>query len=180
MSNLRFQSVEAAATRKNASLKVETKKATEIYGKNVFSIAKMKEYLPKNSYKELAQAIEEGSAISRDLAEHISQAMKSWSLSNGATHYTHWFQPLTGSTAEKHDASSNQMIMARLLKNLQLMLWYNKSLMRQVFQMVVSVIHSKHVVTPLGIVHHPLFFMRQVLVRHYVFPQYLYRTQEKH
>ncbi|HCU46306.1 MAG TPA: glutamine synthetase type III, partial [Sphingobacterium sp.] len=104
MSNLRFQSVEAAASRKNASLKVETKKATEIYGKNVFSIAKMKEYLPKNSYKELAQAIEEGSAISRDLAEHISQAMKSWSLSNGATHYTHWFQPLTGSTAEKHDA----------------------------------------------------------------------------
>jgi glutamine synthetase len=104
MSNLRFQSVEAAATRKNASLKVETKKATENYGKNVFSIAKMKEYLPKNSYKELAQAIEEGSAISRDLAEHISQAMKSWSLSNGATHYTHWFQPLTGSTAEKHDA----------------------------------------------------------------------------
>lgn len=104
MFNLRFQSVEAAASRKNASLKVETKKATEIYGKNVFSIAKMKEYLPKNSYKELAQAIEEGSAISRDLAEHISQAMKSWSLSNGATHYTHWFQPLTGSTAEKHDA----------------------------------------------------------------------------
>ena len=104
MSNLRFKSVEAAVSRKNASLKVETKKATDIYGKNVFSIAKMKDYLPKNSYKELAQAIEDGSAISRDLAEHISQAMKSWSLSNGATHYTHWFQPLTGSTAEKHDA----------------------------------------------------------------------------
>lgn len=104
MSNLRFQSVEAAISRQNASLKVETKKATEIYGKNVFSIAKMKDYLPKNSYKELAQAIEEGSAISRDLAEHISQAMKSWALSNGASHYTHWFQPLTGSTAEKHDA----------------------------------------------------------------------------
>lgn len=104
MSNLRFQSVEAAVSRKNASLKVETKKATDIYGKNVFSIAKMKDYLPKNSYKELAQAIEEGAAISRDLAEHISQAMKSWSLANGATHYTHWFQPLTGSTAEKHDA----------------------------------------------------------------------------
>ncbi|UIR56953.1 glutamine synthetase III [Sphingobacterium sp. SRCM116780] len=104
MSNLRFKSVEAAASRQNTSLKVETKKATEIYGKNVFSNAKMKDYLPKNSYKELAQAVEEGTAISRDLAEHISQAMKSWALSNGASHYTHWFQPLTGSTAEKHDA----------------------------------------------------------------------------
>jgi len=64
----------------------------------------MKEYLPKNAYEELAVTIDEGKAISLDLAEHISQAMKSWAISNGVTHYTHWFQPLTGATAEKHDA----------------------------------------------------------------------------
>jgi glutamine synthetase len=64
----------------------------------------MKDYLPKNSYKELVASIEEGQIISRDLAEHISQAMKTWALNHGVSHYTHWFQPLTGSTAEKHDA----------------------------------------------------------------------------
>ncbi|MBP3944338.1 glutamine synthetase III [Sphingobacteriaceae bacterium WQ 2009] len=105
MSNLRFQSVETAGSRQLSAIdKVETKKATSIFGKNVFSIAKMKDYLPKNSYKELLASIEEGTVISRDLAEHISQAMKTWALANGASHYTHWFQPLTGSTAEKHDA----------------------------------------------------------------------------
>jgi len=105
MSNLRFQSVEAAGSRQISAIdKVETKKATSIFGKNVFSINKMKDYLPKNSYKELLSSIEEGTVINHDLAEHISQAMKTWALANGASHYTHWFQPLTGSTAEKHDA----------------------------------------------------------------------------
>ncbi|MCW8311496.1 glutamine synthetase III [Sphingobacterium thalpophilum] len=105
MSNLRFKAVEAAGSRLIAPFeKVETKKATDIYGKNVFSVNKMKDYLPKNSYKELVASIEEGQIISRDLAEHISQAMKTWALNHGVSHYTHWFQPLTGSTAEKHDA----------------------------------------------------------------------------
>ncbi|MGE8244039.1 MAG: glutamine synthetase III, partial [Sphingobacterium sp.] len=105
MSNLRFKAVEAAGSRQIAQFeKVETKKATDIYGKNVFSVNKMKDYLPKNSYKELVASIEEGQIISRDLAEHISQAMKTWALNHGVSHYTHWFQPLTGSTAEKHDA----------------------------------------------------------------------------
>lgn len=105
MSNLRFKAVEAAGSRQIAQFeKVETKKATDIYGKNVFSVNKMKDYLPKNSYKELVASIEEGQIISRDLAEHISQAMKTWALTHGVSHYTHWFQPLTGSTAEKHDA----------------------------------------------------------------------------
>ncbi|TJZ51734.1 glutamine synthetase type III [Sphingobacterium olei] len=105
MSNLRFESVKAASSRQiNSEEKVETKKATTIFGKNVFTIAKMKDYLPKTTYKELTKAIEEGEQITRELAEHISQAMKAWALNNGVSHYTHWFQPLTGSTAEKHDA----------------------------------------------------------------------------
>src|SRR5690606_19621809 len=66
--------------------------------------AKMKDYLSKSTYKELIQLIGESSKISRELADQIAQAMKTWAIANGASHYTHWFQPLTGTTAEKHDA----------------------------------------------------------------------------
>lgn len=82
----------------------KTNNSSSIFGKNVLSILKMKEYLSKNAHKELSDAIYESKPISRELAEHVSQAMKSWALGLGATHYTHWFQPLTGTTAEKHDA----------------------------------------------------------------------------
>jgi Uncharacterized protein related to glutamine synthetase len=104
MSGLRFKAVETAIARLNSSKIHETVKPSSYYCKNVFTTAKMKEYLPKNAYAELVETIDEGRAISLDLAEHISQAMKSWAISNGVTHYTHWFQPLTGATAEKHDA----------------------------------------------------------------------------
>ncbi|QBQ41136.1 glutamine synthetase III family protein [Sphingobacterium psychroaquaticum] len=105
MSSLRFKATESAGSRLlDEAEKVETLKATAIYAKNVFTIAKMKDYLSKSTYKELVQRIETGSQISREIAEHIAQAMKIWSIANGATHYTHWFQPLTGTTAEKHDA----------------------------------------------------------------------------
>src|SRR5690606_19897615 len=105
MSNFRFETVNAAASRTALpEEKVSTKRAINIYGKNVFTAAKMQAYLPKTTFKELSKAIEEGSPISRELADVISQAMKTWAIENGASHYTHWFQPLTGSTAEKHDA----------------------------------------------------------------------------
>lgn len=105
MSNLRFKATESAVSRSlEEAKKVESLKATTIYGKNVFTIAKMRDFLAKNTYKELLAAIEAGSQISRELAGHIAQAMKTWSIANGASHYTHWFQPLTGTTAEKHDA----------------------------------------------------------------------------
>lgn len=82
----------------------ESNNPSSIFGKNVLTVLKMKEYLSKNAHKELSDAIYENKAISIELAEHVSQAMKSWALRLGATHYTHWFQPLTGTTAEKHDA----------------------------------------------------------------------------
>lgn len=81
-----------------------SKKSSEIYGNNVLSMLKMKEYLSKNAYKELTDSIYENKPITRELAEHVSQAMKTWALEHHATHYTHWFQPLTGTTAEKHDS----------------------------------------------------------------------------
>ena len=105
MSNFRFESVNAASSRSSsAEEKVVTKRAINIYGKNVFTIAKMKDYLPKTTFKELTKFVEENEPITREIAEFISQAMKAWAIENGASHYTHWFQPLTGTTAEKHDA----------------------------------------------------------------------------
>ncbi len=105
MSNSRFKAVEEATKHIFASkTNVTAERAVNIYGKNVFTILKMKEYLPKTIYKELTTVIDEGKQITRDMAEYIAQAMKAWAIENGTTHYTHWFQPLTGSTAEKHDS----------------------------------------------------------------------------
>jgi glutamine synthetase len=104
MNNLRFDAVETVLSRQKNLTSTPEGKPSTFYGKNVFGIKKMKEYLPKNAYEKLVTIIDTGEVIDRELAEHISQAMKSWAISNGATHYSHWFQPLTGSTAEKHDA----------------------------------------------------------------------------
>ncbi len=76
----------------------------EIFGQNVFTIAKMRERLPKNVYKEVVNVIEHGGALSKESADVVANAMKNWAVENGATHFTHWFQPLTGITAEKHDS----------------------------------------------------------------------------
>ena len=76
----------------------------ELFGKNVFTLEKMRERLPKNVYKELVKVMEQGGELSMPSANVIAKAMKDWAVENGATHFTHWFQPLTGITAEKHDA----------------------------------------------------------------------------
>lgn len=76
----------------------------EIFGENVFSDTVMKERLQKNVYKKLRQTIENGSELDPSIADAVAHAMKEWAVENGATHYTHWFQPLTGVTAEKHDS----------------------------------------------------------------------------
>lgn len=105
MSNSRFAAVEAATKHHfNVTNAVKSERAIEIYGKNVFTPSKMRYYLPKPTFKELESAIDGGNKISREMADFIAQAMKAWAIENGVTHYTHWFQPLTGSTAEKHDA----------------------------------------------------------------------------
>lgn len=77
---------------------------TEIFGSNVFSRAVMKERLPKSVYKEVISVMENGGMLSASSADCVADAMKCWAEEKGATHYTHWFQPLTGSTAEKHDS----------------------------------------------------------------------------
>ena len=76
----------------------------EIFGQNLFTPGKMKERLPKNVYKEVVKVMNHGGELSMDTANVVAKAMKDWAVEHGATHYTHWFQPLTGITAEKHDA----------------------------------------------------------------------------
>ena len=77
---------------------------SDIYGEDVFNIRTMKDYLPKPVYKALLSTIRNGSTIDAAIADDVANAMKRWALGKGASHYTHWFQPLTGSTAEKHDS----------------------------------------------------------------------------
>src|SRR5512137_58366 len=76
----------------------------ELFGANVFNDRVMKERLPKDTYKALRQTIEKGTPLTLEVANVVANAMKDWAIEKGATHYTHWFQPLTGLTAEKHDS----------------------------------------------------------------------------
>lgn len=76
----------------------------EIFGQDVFTLGKMKERLPKNVYKEVVNVMNHGGELTMATANVVAKAMKDWAVEKGATHYTHWFQPLTGITAEKHDA----------------------------------------------------------------------------
>jgi glutamine synthetase len=81
-----------------------TQAGNEVFGANVFSLAEQRRRLPRHVYAQLRQTIARGAALDTSLADAVAQAMKDWALENGATHYTHWFQPLTGLTAEKHDS----------------------------------------------------------------------------
>ncbi len=77
---------------------------SEIFGENVFNDTVMQERLPKKIYRELKQTIQEGKELDLAVADVVAHEMKEWAIEQGATHYSHWFQPLTGATAEKHDA----------------------------------------------------------------------------
>ncbi|MDC1403719.1 glutamine synthetase III [Crocinitomicaceae bacterium] len=79
-------------------------KISEVFGENVFHPEIMREYLPSEAYKSMIESIQNGTRLDRRIADQVASAMKDWAVTKGATHYTHWFQPLTGSTAEKHDA----------------------------------------------------------------------------
>ena len=82
----------------------ENVNVTGIFGENVFNEHAMRERLPKKVYKELHKTIDEGKELDPMTAEVVASAMRDWAMEKGATHYTHWFQPLTGFTAEKHDS----------------------------------------------------------------------------
>ena len=103
MANIRFQALKETFNRKPIKFK-EKGKHSENFGKNVFNYAAMQQTMTKAAFKSVQDAITFGKKIDRNVADQVASAMKDWALSKGATHYTHWFQPLTGTTAEKHDA----------------------------------------------------------------------------
>ena len=103
MSTLRFHAIKETFNRPVIDVQ-EPQRRSDIFGSNVFNNAAMRQFLTKDSFKSVQDAVVNGSKINRAIADHISTGMKEWAIAKGATHYTHWFQPLTGTTAEKHDA----------------------------------------------------------------------------
>ena len=105
MSNqLRFQVVEEAFKKKAVEVPTPSERPSEYFGKYVFNREKMRKYLPAEVYNKLVDVIDNGARLDRSIADAVADGMKQWAQEMGATHYTHWFQPLTEGTAEKHDA----------------------------------------------------------------------------
>jgi glutamine synthetase len=104
MAKFRVNALTEVLNRKPVEVSREKNLVSEYYGMLVFNESKMKKYLSKDAYKAVMEAIESGTTINRKMADQVAQGMKTWALENGATHYTHWFHPLTDGTAEKHDA----------------------------------------------------------------------------
>ena len=103
MSIIRFNALQETLNRKPIKI-VESEKRSSLFGKNVFNKNAMQQYLTSAAYESVMDAIVHGKRIDRKIADQVAVSMKDWAMSKGATHYTHWFQPLTGATAEKHDA----------------------------------------------------------------------------
>ena len=104
MSSLRFKVVDEAFNRKAAPVEIPAERPEKYYAKFVFNRQKMFEYLPAATYAALINAIDNKEPLPRDVADSVAEGMKKWAIDNGARHYTHWFQPLTETTAEKHDS----------------------------------------------------------------------------
>lgn len=103
MSTFRFEALKVAASRKPVKFE-ESDRKSNIFASNVFNDKTMKSFLTSDAYNGVKDAVQHGKKIDRKLAEYIAMGMKEWAMAKGVTHYTHWFQPLTGTTAEKHDA----------------------------------------------------------------------------
>jgi glutamine synthetase len=103
MSNIRFKALELAISRPKRTIEMHGK-VSDYFGENTFNQAVMRQYLSKEAFQQLQNVINKGEKIDRRVADQVATAIKSWAISKGATHYTHWFHPLTGATAEKHDS----------------------------------------------------------------------------
>lgn len=104
MDNLRFEVLKEAFRKRPVELKMPKERPSELFGKNVFNREKMFKYLPIDVYNKMVDVIDNGERLDRSIADCVANGMKKWAKDNGVTHYTHWFQPLTEGTAEKHDS----------------------------------------------------------------------------
>ena len=115
MSRQRFDAIAESRKRDRVSVD-EQGRRSELFANNVFNSERMLQYLTKDALASVQGAIFSGSKIDRKIADQVAEAMKGWAIEMGATHYTHWFQPLTGATAEKHDAFFDLMPDGRALE----------------------------------------------------------------
>ncbi len=104
MPSLRLNAIKVSDSRQPLKVEELSPRRSDLFCKKVFTQEDLRHYMTKDAYKSMLASIDQGTKISREIADQVAAGMKAWSLENGATHYTHWFQPLTGSTAEKHDA----------------------------------------------------------------------------
>lgn len=104
MSKLRFRVIETAFKKRAAEIPAPAERPSDYFGQNVFNRAKMFKYLPEKAYERITDCIDNGAPLDRETADIVAAGMKKWAIGMGATHYTHWFHPLTEGTAEKHDA----------------------------------------------------------------------------
>ena len=119
MSTVRFQATEEVMKRMPVHVELPAVKTSRYFGENVFDVQKMQEYLSREAYENVLEAIDKGIKIDRKYANQVASGMKAWALNQGATHYTHWFHPLTGTTAEKHDAFFEPADNGGILENFQ-------------------------------------------------------------
>lgn len=103
MAELRFSALREVFNREPVNVNTPSKIVSEYYGENVFDLPKMEHFLSKEAYKVIKRAINEGKSLTRQEADQVATGLKAWAIGKGATHYTHWFHPLTDGTAEKHD-----------------------------------------------------------------------------
>jgi glutamine synthetase len=104
MDNIRFRALEIAMTRESKHVEFPDMRASEYFGELTFNRSAMREYLTEEAFRQVMNSIEKGEKIDRRIADQVAAGLKAWAINKGANHYTHWFLPLTGSTAEKHDA----------------------------------------------------------------------------
>lgn len=117
MSTIRFKALESLINRDYEISGPALSKVSEYYGKHVFGDAAMQEYLSREAYESVKGAIETGTRIERSIADQVATSMKSWAMNHGATHFTHWFQPLNGATAEKHDSFFEPTVDGKCIEN---------------------------------------------------------------
>jgi glutamine synthetase len=104
MAILRFKALELVNLRRPITVEPAAARRSDSFGQNVFNLEAMRATMPGDYFKKLQAAIKQGATVERNVADAVASAMKTWAMAKGATHYTHWFQPLTGATAEKHDS----------------------------------------------------------------------------
>lgn len=176
MSKFRFMALQELAGHKPLEVRETAGEMPDYYGCRVFNRKNMLRYLPLRTVEAIDSAIDNGGAISQEEADLVANGMLAWAKDNSVTHYTHWFQPLTDGTAEKHDSFIEFAKDGVPIERFRVRFWCNRSLMRVLFRAEDCGIRSRHGVIRLGIFRLRLSSWR---IR-CAFRPFSYPIQEKH